>query len=106
MDSLVDLTWTCEAFGVPDVTYSWFKNGELIETDKLLPDDKNRIILQDNVLIIRHLNVDKDPGMYQCQARNTLKTRYSSAQLRVLSKLIYKFINHSLRISFIIFIFC
>lgn len=86
MDHQVDLTWTCEAFGVPDVTYSWFKNGELIEVDKLLPEDRNRYIIQDNVLNIKHLDNDKDSGMYQCQARNTLKTRYSSAQLRVLCK--------------------
>jgi len=87
MDHQSDLTWTCEAFGVPDVTYKWFKNGEPLEIDKLLPDDQKRYLIQDNVLSIKYLEHEKDSGMYQCQARNTLKTRYSSAQLRVLCKL-------------------
>jgi len=88
MDHLSDLTWTCEAFGVPDVTYKWFKNGEPLEIDKLSPENQKRYLIQDNVLSIKFLEHDKDSGMYQCQARNTLKTRYSSAQLRVLCKLI------------------
>lgn len=86
MDNQADLTWTCEAFGVPDVTYKWFKNGEPLEIDKLQPDDQKRYLIQDNVLNIKYLDAEKDSGMYQCQARNTLKTRYSSAQLRVLCK--------------------
>ncbi|XP_025417711.1 contactin isoform X2 [Sipha flava] len=85
MDNQADLTWTCEAFGVPDVTYKWFKNGEPIEIDKLQPDDQKRYLIQDNVLNIKYLDAEKDSGMYQCEARNTLKARYSSAQLRVLS---------------------
>lgn len=86
MDNQADLTWTCEAFGVPDVTYRWFKNGELLDINKLQSDDKGRYSIQDNVLNIKYLDAEKDVGMYQCQARNTLKTRYSSAQLRVLCK--------------------
>ncbi|XP_060843865.1 contactin [Rhopalosiphum padi] len=85
MDHQSDLTWTCEAFGVPDVTYKWFKNGEPLDIDKLLPEDQKRYLIQDNVLSIKYVETEKDSGMYQCQARNTLKTRYSSAQLRVLS---------------------
>lgn len=84
MDNQADLIWTCEAFGVPDVTYKWFKNGEPIEIDKLQPDDQKRYLIQDNVLSIKYLDAEKDSGMYQCEARNTLKARYSSAQLRVL----------------------
>ena len=30
IDELTDLTWTCEAFGIPDVEYAWLKNGEPI----------------------------------------------------------------------------
>lgn len=86
MDYQSDLTWTCEAFGVPDVTYAWFKNGEPLLPDKMSPEDNSRYIIQDNILMIKHLNTDKDPGMYQCRARNTLKTRFSTAQLRVLGK--------------------
>ncbi|XP_050530514.1 contactin [Daktulosphaira vitifoliae] len=85
MDNQADLTWTCEAFGVPDVTYKWFKNGEPLEIDKLQPDDQKRYSVQDNVLNIRYLDAERDSGMYQCQARNTYKASYSSAQLRVLS---------------------
>ncbi|KAJ8951441.1 hypothetical protein NQ318_006870 [Aromia moschata] len=50
----------------------------------LEPEDQSRIKIQDNVLIISHLDDERDPGMYQCRASNTLKTSYSSAQLRVL----------------------
>lgn len=50
----------------------------------LEPEDHGRIIIQDNVLIITQVDDERDPGMYQCRASNTLKTRYSSAQLRVL----------------------
>lgn len=91
MDNQADLTWTCEAFGVPDVTYKWFKNGEPIEIDKLQPDDQKRYSIQDNVLNIKYLDAEKDSGMYQCEARNTLKARFSSAQLRVLCEFIVYF---------------
>lgn len=49
------------------------------------PEDAGRIKIQDNVLTITYLNDERDPGMYQCRAANTLKARYSSAQLRVLA---------------------
>lgn len=48
-------------------------------------EDRGRINIRDNVLTINYLNDQRDPGMYQCRATNTLKTRYSSAQLRVLA---------------------
>lgn len=85
MDNQADLTWTCEAFGVPDVTYSWFRNGELLNSETLPVEDQDRYFIQDNVLTIRYLNPDRDQAMYQCRAKNQLKTRYSSAQLRVLT---------------------
>ena len=84
MDIRSDLTWTCEAFGMPDVTYKWYKNGEPLVAEKLTSADASRYIIQDNILSIKNLNPERDNGMYQCQARNTLKTKYSSAQLRVL----------------------
>lgn len=49
------------------------------------PEDRGRINIKDNVITINYLNDQRDPGMYQCRATNTLKTRYSSAQLRVLA---------------------
>ena len=30
IDENDDLTWTCEAFGIPDVEYAWLKNGRPI----------------------------------------------------------------------------
>lgn len=85
MDNKGDLTWTCEAFGVPDVNYTWWKNGERLTMDTIAPEDRDRYHIQDNILTIKYLDPTKDPGMYQCGARNQLKTTYSSAQLRVLS---------------------
>ncbi|KAF4525298.1 hypothetical protein B566_EDAN014819 [Ephemera danica] len=85
MDQNGDLTWTCEAFGIPDVTYSWLRNGMLLDPNRLDEEDRSRYHMQDNVLTIKYLKPEKDQAMYQCQAKNQLKTRYSSGQLRVLS---------------------
>lgn len=85
MDNKADVTWTCEAFGIPDVNYTWFKNGDQLITEELEPEDRDRYKIQDNVLTIKYLDPKRDPGMYQCKAKNQLKARYSSAQLRVLS---------------------
>lgn len=99
MDTDDTLTWSCEAFGVPDVTYNWFKNGKPLEIEKLDPSDQTRYSIQDNVLTIRFLKDEKDSGMYQCRARNTLKTRYSSAQLKVLSKsIVYSYNANNYRV--------
>lgn len=86
MDNRGDLTWTCEAFGIPDVQYSWLRNGELLHEYTLPPEDRNRYTIQDNVLKIRTLDPERDEAMYQCAAANQLKVTYSSAQLRVLCK--------------------
>lgn len=48
-------------------------------------EERGRVKIQDNVLTISYLDQERDPGMYQCRASNTLKTKYSSAQLRVLA---------------------
>ncbi|XP_025829331.1 contactin-like [Agrilus planipennis] len=85
VDSRGELVWTCEAFGIPDVNYTWWKNGRQLVMGYMDPEDTGRIKIQDNVLTILDVNDDRDPGMYQCRAANTLKARYSSAQLRVLA---------------------
>lgn len=85
MDDNADLTWTCEAFGIPDVNYTWFRNGEVLDIPKLPLEDRDRYTSVDNVLTIRYLNREKDQAMYQCCASNQLKAKYSSAQLRILS---------------------
>lgn len=28
-----DLAWTCEAFGIPEVTYAWLRNGEVLNAE-------------------------------------------------------------------------
>lgn len=89
MDYQGNLTWTCEAFGIPDVTYSWIRNGVELNVNRLPPEDWGRYHIQDNVLTIERLDPQRDQAMYQCRARNQLRTRYSSAQLRVLCKYIH-----------------
>nr|XP_008193513.1 PREDICTED: contactin [Tribolium castaneum] len=84
-DSKSELVWTCEAFGIPDVNYTWWKNGRQLVMGYMEPEERDRIRIQDNVLTIRYLDQERDPGMYQCRATNSLKTKYSSAQLRVLA---------------------
>uniref|UniRef100_W4VRM9 Putative contactin 3 plasmacytoma associated n=1 Tax=Corethrella appendiculata TaxID=1370023 RepID=W4VRM9_9DIPT len=77
-----DVDFYCEANAIPDVNYTWYKNGELLEWEKM---NKDKFIIQDNILKIKYLDPDEDNGMYQCKATNQLKGVYSSAQLRVLS---------------------
>lgn len=59
VDERDDLTWTCEAFGIPDVEYEWLKNAEPIakSDDKLAPEDRGRYEIRDNVLIIRGVSI-------------------------------------------------
>ena len=91
VDEKDDLTWTCEAFGIPDVRYAWLKNGITISgsdqngNSNLPIEDRDRYEIRDNVLIIRRVSKFRDEGMYQCKAYNELDTRYSSGQLRVLA---------------------
>ena len=33
VDEKTDVTWTCEAFGIPDVEYEWLKNGKVLPKD-------------------------------------------------------------------------
>lgn len=92
MDFQGELTWTCEAFGIPDVNYTWFKNGEILRPETLPPADRARYRIQDNVLNIKDLDSYRDAAMYQCRASNQLRTRYSSAQLRVLGMYFQMFV--------------
>lgn len=81
-DKLSEVSFICEANAIPDVNYTWYKNAELMDRDKL---GRDKYVIQDNVLTIKLLDPDKDDGLYQCAAKNQIKTVYSSAQLRVLS---------------------
>lgn len=77
-----EVNFVCEANSIPDSNYTWYKNGDLLIRENL---DKDKYIIQDNLLTIKYLDPDKDNGMYQCRAHNQLAAVYSSAQLRVLS---------------------
>ncbi|XP_037271064.2 contactin [Rhipicephalus microplus] len=77
------LTWTCEAFGIPEVVYHWYRNGEVLNTNNS-NDMRARYKVDDNILVIEDLN-RADEGMYQCSATNSLGTSFSTAQLRVVT---------------------
>lgn len=57
VDEKDDLTWTCEAFGIPDVLYEWLKDGRVLKTNgsDLAPEDRGRYEIRDNILIIRQV---------------------------------------------------
>ena len=78
IDEKDDLTWTCEAFGIPDVKYEWLKNSVPISGigAQLNEEEQKAYEIRDNVLIIRGVQKDRDKGMYQCKAYNELDTRY------------------------------
>lgn len=78
------VTFLCEATAIPDVNYTWYKNAELMDPESS-KFNKDKYIIQDNVLKINFLDPEEDNGMYQCKASNQLKGVYTSAQLRVLS---------------------
>lgn len=77
-----EVNFVCEANSIPDSNYTWYKNGDLMDRDVL---DRDKYVIQDNLLTIKYLDPDKDDGMYQCKAMNQLHAGYSAAQLRVLS---------------------
>jgi len=79
------LVWECEAFGLPRVTYSWFKNGEEITQSSLSPLDFARYNMRDNKFMIDSVQRDRDAGMYQCRATNQHGVGFSSAQLRIVN---------------------
>ncbi|XP_064486907.1 contactin-like [Ornithodoros turicata] len=76
--------WTCEAFGIPEVTYSWYKDGKPLHGNETL-DRRQRYKVYNNVLHIDGLVRGIDEGMYQCRASNSLGIAYTTAQLRMLT---------------------
>lgn len=81
VDSLVNLT--CNAFGDPNVTVTWFKNGRILHPNNMTYDDQLRYKIYNNILTIDRVTPERDNGMYQCQAHNELGDAYSSAEVRV-----------------------
>ena len=51
------------------------------------------MLVTNNVLTFTYLDHTKDNGSYQCAARNSHATRYSTAELRVLSEAFAKYLN-------------
>lgn len=91
-DRGASLVWTCEAFGIPDVTYKWYKNGKELDSLDINRFTNGRYKIRDNVLTIDSLLpgtedavIPGDEGMYQCRAINALGSTFSSAQLKVMS---------------------
>lgn len=85
MDRGHQLIWTCEAFGIPDVSYKWYKDGHELDPLSLHHEDGSRYKIRDNVLVIDALTPGRDEGMYQCKAWNALGSRFSSGQLKIMS---------------------
>ncbi|XP_067686212.1 contactin-like [Haliotis asinina] len=72
------LTWRCEVVGRPRARYSWYKNGQRLQS---VPGD---VEVTENVLVIKSAHPSRHNGMYQCAADNLHGSTYSSAELRVL----------------------
>ena len=81
-----ELRWRCEAEGPPTPSYTWLKNGEVLDNTTIPSTDIGRVIVSNNWLIIKTVDAVKDDGMYQCMATNQICRRYSFAQVKVLSK--------------------
>ena len=77
------LTWRCEARGRPEVTYSWYKNSQFLDSKK------DNVEIHRNSLVIKEASAASHNGMYQCAATNSHGTTFSSAQLRVLSNYVF-----------------
>ncbi|KAL3862128.1 hypothetical protein ACJMK2_008118, partial [Sinanodonta woodiana] len=78
-DPGVALKWPCKAVGRPAVTYTWYKNAQILQN---IPGE---IEIHQNYLYIRAVDKSRDEGMYQCAATNVHGTTFSTGQLRVLS---------------------
>ena len=53
--------------------------------NNLSPEDRQRYIVNNNILTIDGLIPDRDEGMYQCKAHNQLGSAFTSGQLRIIS---------------------
>lgn len=73
------VVWRCEAFSVPNPSYTWYKNGIRLRSSEDL-------VISANILIINVAKKGHHDGMYQCVASNKYGEAYSSAQLSVLGK--------------------
>ena len=67
------VTFSCDANGIPEPTFSWSKDGSAVTAD-------NRISLSagNKQLNLTHVN-RTDSGEYRCVAANSVGTVYSNA---------------------------
>lgn len=76
------MTLTCEAFGLPAVTYTWYKDGQdmsqIIDSRYIINNSVDKI----SILSINGISVH-DAGMYQCAAINQHGSAFSTAQVKV-----------------------
>ncbi|XP_061176195.1 contactin-like [Saccostrea echinata] len=72
------LTWRCEATGIPEPFYEWYKDGVPLTA---VP---GKLSIVRNVLTIQNLDTS-DNGMYQCSAQNIHGKSFTEGQLRVLA---------------------
>ncbi|XP_048236544.1 contactin-5-like [Haliotis rufescens] len=79
VDKGSQLTWRCDAVGVPHATYTWLK-----ETKVLLPTPGD-IDIYRNTLTIHDADPSRHNGMYQCVAENKYGKVLTSGQLTVLA---------------------
>lgn len=57
-----EVNFVCEANAIPDVNYTWYKNAELLDKEQL---DRDKFVVQDNVLTIKYLDPEKDDGVFK-----------------------------------------
>lgn len=75
----------CEAEGIPKPTLSWRRESEIIEAS-------GRISLSGNQLVITNAEL-LDSGTYTCIASNAAGSDTASAELNVLGKHLFLFLN-------------
>ncbi|WAR15477.1 CNTN5-like protein [Mya arenaria] len=81
-DPGMTLSWFCKAVGKPKPTYSWYRNGILLQPQS------GRIEILDSGMRLVIRDVDSpDEGMYQCGATNYYGTVFSSGELKVLCEM-------------------
>ena len=77
VDPNQQVKWRCKAVARPKATYTWYKNGEVLQP---IPGE---IEVSGNILTVRAVQKERDEGMYQCGASNLHGTTFSTGRLKV-----------------------
>lgn len=83
VDVDANVNWTCDAFGDPEVSFLWHKNGQVLHQSNLSSEESVRYRINRNNFYIERVNAAWDNGVYQCEAQNELGSTFNSAELRV-----------------------